>query len=98
MKQVTRIEMANDNDIYSVTFGKEISIITDEEGRYIVTDDGKEEGELFWSLSFDEAKDFLQKEAVDENLIVKGYGVNSCLKFWKLPEKIKSEIFKMAVA
>ena len=94
MKIVTRIEMAN-NHLYDVSFGKPLLIIEDD-GDFIITDTEVQEGELFRTPNQKEADNNLNGYAVDDDLLICGFGIYSDRKFWQLPEELKEQIYAMA--
>ena len=94
MKTVTAIEMANDNQIYRVSLGKELSIIEDE-GDFIITNTGDADGELC-RHDLDQCQSRLVEFAIDDDFIVSGYGIHSGRKFWQLPDEIKQEVIAAA--
>ena len=95
MKVIKSIEMASSEDIYEVRFtGEKLTVSPDSDGGgYDVLLDGEE---VFWAPSEAEAVETLVKYAVDDHLIISGYGTYSGRKFWQLPDKIQRTIVLMA--
>lgn len=94
MKTVTRIEMANDNDIYDVKFGALLEIKPDGEG-FTIYEDGEE---INYYHTKQQAEEAITESVVDSQLIVTGYGKHSGRKFWQLPTKIQESVLSMAKA
>jgi hypothetical protein len=92
MKKVTRIEMADDNNIYDLSFGKELTIKPEGEG--FSTFEGNEENNYYHTK--EQAEQANAESIIDDDLIITGYGKHSGRKFWQLPESMKAKIRKMA--
>jgi hypothetical protein len=93
MKKVTRIEMADSENIYSIQFGGELTVKPD--GNSFTTYEGNHEINTYateaWAIEANE------ESIVDDDLIVTGWGEQSGKKFWQLPEKLKAEIISEAM-
>lgn len=93
MKQVKSIEMASSEELYQVQFlDTELTIKPDGEGFSILLGDEEQN----WYQTKAQAVADLKSYAIDDDLVVRGFGVHSGRKFWQLPEELKEQILKMA--
>lgn len=94
MKAIKSIEMANDNDIYEVTFEASIQVKPcNTSGGFNIIVNGEESD---WrereAPAIEEAKTYM----IDDHMIISGYGTNSGRKFWQLPKSIQQEALAIA--
>lgn len=94
MKEIIRIEMATDTDVYELTFGNILKVekLTGY-GGWVVLSGGDE---IDWVDSKPKSIKSFKKYIVDDDLIISGYGIQSGRKYWQLPGVIKSKIMKQA--
>ena len=88
-RKIKKVEMANDSDVYSITFEPiDKDFIADVKGFY--------EGD-FDMACFDYEIPLSKKDCLDLSgeAVVSGYGKHSGKKLWQLPSKIKAKISKM---
>lgn len=93
IRQITRVEMANSNDLYDVATGHEITVTStpDHEGFYnIIINSEEVDYDSNRSRAVQKAKVLI----IDTDLIVSGYGTHAGRKFWQLPEKLQAQIKK----
>lgn len=95
MRQVTRIEMANDNELYEVSTRGQLTVnkLADDDFEILLNGEVIDE-----ACSQQEADDTILEYVVDEYMVVSGYGKHSGCKFWQLPESIQNEVMKIAAS
>lgn len=97
MKIVTGIEMADNFNIYDVSFRGFLEIFEDPDEPVwyrIRNHEGEEQGNGF--VTRKAARQYMIEYAVDEDLVITGYGKHSGRKFWQLPEELQSKIIGIA--
>lgn len=89
--EITGVEMASDDQIYTVETGELLTIRKfkiDGEITYRVYL-GEEEQDEF--SGFRQAQAYRRQMRADKQLLVSGYGKHSGRRFWQLPERIQSK-------
>lgn len=90
MKQITGINMASSNAIYQIITGSNVTFQHENDGTYSICI-GSEIVEDNISLMA-EAQAQAIIWAIDEDLIITGYGCHSGRKFHQLPAQLQSQI------
>jgi len=96
VKRVVSVEMASDEEVYSVT-------LSDVVESYTIAEERAESGVVFYELlaagyiegyfsTRRAAMEKIAKHAVDDDLVIGGYGKHGGRKFWRLPERLKKQI------
>ena len=95
MRVITRIEMANNEDIYNVGTGETLAIVDSKDGYFEVFENN--ECILDNAISFQEALNCAKEYVVNDGMIiVTGYGKHSGRKFWQLPKSLQKQVLKCA--
>lgn len=94
MRIIKSVEMANNNEVFSVGFGERIKVKPCAEDGFAIFI-GDEEAD--WRLFRNDAKEDAKKYIIDEHLVISGYGTNAGKKFWQLSEELREEIVTMAI-
>lgn len=90
MRKLKNIEMANDNEIFEMTFDGKIEVKQSElDDGYDVLIDGEE---IEWFDNQEDAIAEAEDYTIDDMLIVSGYGTHSGRKFWQLPVSVKNQV------
>lgn len=95
MKQITRIEMAGDTDLFAVITGDQLIINKLADDDYVIVLNGEVIDEYH---SQQDAEEDIIKYAIDDDMIIQGWGTHSGGKYWQLPEAIQEEIIKIATS
>lgn len=100
LKQIISVEMANTTDILSVSFGKDIEVVSNDGSRvtdywrdvaYLVLLDGKAVDDA-GTRSY--ANKIAEKLQIDDDLRVTGRGTHSNKRYWQLPITLQRQIMK----
>ena len=91
MRKVIYIEMANDNDLYEVSTGGTLTLRKNTEEDFEILLDGEVIDEAY---NQKDAETCLLSHAIDNDLIIQGYGRYSGRKFWQLPDALQKEILQ----
>ena len=98
LKQIISVEMANTTDILSVSFGKEIEVVSNDGSRvayywqevaYLVLLDGKAVDD---GHTRSNANEVAKKWQIDDDLRLTGLGTHSNKRYWQLPIKLQRKI------
>jgi len=90
MKQITGIAMASTNDIYKIVTGNNIIIQHENDGTYSIYIDSEILEDNISLMA--EARAQAINWAIDDDLVITGYGRSSGRKFWQLPAKLQDQI------
>lgn len=93
IREIISVEMSN-NEIYQVELGKLIRVVADSDDEGFNVLEGEEE--INWFLNESDAEKAALAWAMDDDLIVKGFGEHSGKKLWQLPDSIRDQIFQIA--
>lgn len=108
---INEIEMANDKDVYEISFNKISKIfLIQEGGLYAILENDEEFGENIETIAVEGIKELnpskiastlrdaktALEDALTWNCVVKGYGTHSGSKYWRLPSEIKRRSLKAA--